>query len=128
MADPFAQLRAGLEPAEPDAGFAARLRARIERALSLPKGVTVSMATVPAAPVLSPYLAVADARAAIAWYADVLGAVARAEPIVDVSHPLAKVTHEAAVGTVDQDQLETLMAHGLSPEEAIDVIVTGILR
>ena len=55
-------------------------------------------------------------------------AVARAEPIVDVSHPLAKVTHEAAVGTVDQDQLETLMAHGLSPEEAVDVIVKGILK
>jgi Fe-S cluster assembly scaffold protein SufB len=55
-------------------------------------------------------------------------AVARAEPIVAVAHPLAKVTHEAAVGTVDQDQLETLMARGLSPEQAIDVIVTGILR
>lgn len=55
-------------------------------------------------------------------------AVARAEPIVDVSHPLAKVTHEAAVGTVDPDQLETLMAHGLTPEEAIDLIVTGILQ
>jgi len=55
-------------------------------------------------------------------------ATARAEPIVDVSHPLAKVTHEAAVGTVDQSQLETLMAHGLAPEEAIDVIVTGILQ
>ena len=55
-------------------------------------------------------------------------ALARAEPVVEVSHPLAKVTHEAAVGTVDQSQLETLMTHGLSPEEAIDVIVTGILR
>ena len=55
-------------------------------------------------------------------------ATARAEPVVDVSHPLAKVTHEAAVGTVDQSQLETLMAHGLTPEEAIDVIVTGMLR
>jgi Fe-S cluster assembly scaffold protein SufB len=55
-------------------------------------------------------------------------AVARAEPIVDVSHPLAKVTHEAAVGTVDPNQLETLMAHGLAPEEAIDLIVTGILQ
>lgn len=55
-------------------------------------------------------------------------AAARAEPIVDVSHPLAKVTHEAAVGTVDQNQLETLMARGLAPEDAIDVIVTGILR
>jgi len=53
---------------------------------------------------------------------------ALAEPIVDVSHPLAKVTHEAAVGTVDQKQLETLMAHGLAPEEAVDVIITGILR
>jgi len=55
-------------------------------------------------------------------------AVARAEPIIEVSHPLAKVTHEAAVGTVDQNQLETLMAHGLSPDEAVDLIVTGILR
>jgi Fe-S cluster assembly scaffold protein SufB len=55
-------------------------------------------------------------------------ATARAEPIVDVSHPLARVTHEAAVGTVDQTQLETLMAYGLRPEEAIDVIVTGILQ
>lgn len=55
-------------------------------------------------------------------------AVARAEPVVDVSHPLAKVTHEAAVGTVDQKQLDTLMAHGLSPEAAVDVIVTGLLR
>jgi Fe-S cluster assembly scaffold protein SufB len=55
-------------------------------------------------------------------------AVARAEPIVDVSHPQAKVTHEAAVGTVDQKQLDTLMAHGLSPEAAVDLIVTGLLR
>lgn len=55
-------------------------------------------------------------------------AVARAEPIVEVSHPLAKVTHEAAVGTVDQRQLETLMARGLSPDEVVEVIVTGMLR
>lgn len=55
-------------------------------------------------------------------------AIARAEPIVRVTHPLAKVTHEAAVGTVDQAQLETLMAHGLSPEEAVDTVITGMLR
>lgn len=55
-------------------------------------------------------------------------ATARAEPVVEVSHPLAKVTHEAAVGTVDQQQLETLMARGLTPEQAVDVIVTGILQ
>jgi len=55
-------------------------------------------------------------------------AVARAEPIVSVEHPLAKVTHEAAVGTVDQKQLETLMAHGLTPQHAVDVIILGMLR
>jgi Fe-S cluster assembly scaffold protein SufB len=55
-------------------------------------------------------------------------AVARAEPIVSVEHPLAKVTHEAAVGTVDQKQLETLMAHGVTPQQAVDVIIMGLLR
>ena len=54
-------------------------------------------------------------------------AIAKAIPIVNVSHPLAKVTHEAAIGSVDKKQLETLMAHGLTPEEAVDVIVKGIL-
>jgi Fe-S cluster assembly scaffold protein SufB len=56
------------------------------------------------------------------------GAVAKAVPIVQVNNPLAKVTHEAAIGSVDKKQMETLMAHGLSPEEAVDVIVKGILR
>ena len=55
-------------------------------------------------------------------------AVARALPIVATHDPLAKVTHEAAIGTVDRKALETLMAHGLSPEEAVNVIITGILR
>jgi hypothetical protein len=55
-------------------------------------------------------------------------AVASAIPVVRVTNPLAKVTHEAAIGSVDKRQLETLMAHGLSPEEAVDVIVKGILR
>ncbi len=55
-------------------------------------------------------------------------AVAKASPRVQVNNPLAKVTHEAAIGSVDKRQMETLMAHGLSPEEAVDVIVKGILR
>jgi len=54
--------------------------------------------------------------------------VAKAIPLVQVNNPLAKVTHEAAIGSVDKRQLETLMAHGLAPEEAVDVIVKGILR
>ena len=55
-------------------------------------------------------------------------ASAKAVPIVSVTNPLAKVTHEAAIGSVDKRQLETLMAHGLTPEEAVDVIVKGVLR
>ncbi len=54
-------------------------------------------------------------------------AFARAIPVVQVNNPLAKVTHEAAIGSVDKRQMETLMAHGLTPEEAVDVIVKGIL-
>jgi hypothetical protein len=55
-------------------------------------------------------------------------AVAKAIPIVNVTNPLAKVTHEAAIGSVDKRQMETLMAHGLTPEEAVDVIVRGVLK
>lgn len=54
-------------------------------------------------------------------------AVAKAIPIVSVTNPQAKVTHEAAIGSVDKQQLETLMAHGLAPDEAVDVIVKGML-
>ncbi len=50
-----------------------------------------------------------------------------AVPRVAVTHPGAKVTHEAAIGSVDARQLETLMARGLSPDEAADVIVRGML-
>jgi ABC-type transport system involved in Fe-S cluster assembly, permease component len=50
-----------------------------------------------------------------------------AVPEVRVRHPQAKVTHEAAIGSVDSRQLETLMARGLAPEEAVDLIVRGML-
>lgn len=55
-------------------------------------------------------------------------AVARAIPIVDVRHPEAKVTHEAAIGSVDSTQLQTLMARGLDEEEASEVIIQGLLN
>jgi uncharacterized glyoxalase superfamily protein PhnB len=82
MPDPFEQLRAPVTPVDPGPAFTARLRARIERALSLPQGVTVSATTITPAAVLSPYLAVGDARAAIAWYARTFGAITGSEPIV----------------------------------------------
>jgi len=55
-------------------------------------------------------------------------AVASAVPLVKVTHPDAKVTHEAAIGRVDRHQMETLMAHGLAPEEAVELIVRGLLQ
>ena len=55
-------------------------------------------------------------------------AIARAIPIVSVTDDKAKVTHEAAIGSIDRKQVETLMARGLDESEAVDVIVRGILR
>ena len=52
---------------------------------------------------------------------------ARAIPIVDVRHPRAHVTHEAAIGSVDSKQLETLMARGLDEDQAVEVIINGLL-
>jgi len=55
-------------------------------------------------------------------------AVAVAIPIVSVTDDTAKVTHEAAIGSIDRKQVETLMARGLDENEAVDVIVRGILK
>ena len=56
------------------------------------------------------------------------GVIARAIPVVYVNNRQAKVTHEAAIGSIDKKQMQTLMARGLNEEEAIDVIVRGILK
>jgi hypothetical protein len=55
-------------------------------------------------------------------------AVARAIPVVDVRHPLARVTHEAAIGSVDSKQLQTLMARGMDEDDAVEMIIRGMLR
>lgn len=72
MPDPFADLRDEGRSVDPRPGFAGQLRARLERALSGP----------PARVAIVPYLAVADARRAIEWYADVFGAALAGDPIV----------------------------------------------
>ena len=89
MRDPFADLRAADAPVDPDPDFAARLRARLERALALPRGVVpVTAATEAPSPSATPrsaavpYLAVTDARRALDWYADVFDAQVQGEPIV----------------------------------------------
>ncbi|MCE1205963.1 MAG: SufD family Fe-S cluster assembly protein [Spirochaetia bacterium] len=54
-------------------------------------------------------------------------AVARAIPIVQVNNHLAHVTHEAAIGSVDSKQLETLLSRGLNEDEATELIIQGLL-
>jgi len=55
-------------------------------------------------------------------------AIAIANPVVDVRDAKAHVTHEAAVGSVDKKQLETLMSRGLDEDEASELIIQGLLN
>jgi predicted enzyme related to lactoylglutathione lyase len=93
MTDPLHVLRAPVTPADPDPVFAARLRARLERAFGLPEGVGMQgTATAISGPPAAagppgdrgaaiPYLAVRDARAAIGWYSRVFGGRLRGDPV-----------------------------------------------
>ena len=54
--------------------------------------------------------------------------LARSVPIIQSTHPEARITHEASVGKVNQKELETLMTRGLSEKEAIDFIIRGFLK
>lgn len=96
--DPLTVLSGDDHPIAPDPAFAARLRARLESALTLPthaEGVDMSGTDTAIAELNQPtaapahprsavvaYLAVPDARAAITWYRDALGALPIGEPIV----------------------------------------------
>jgi Fe-S cluster assembly scaffold protein SufB len=53
---------------------------------------------------------------------------ASAIPKLTVVNERAKLTHEAAIGSVDKKQIETLMARGLAEDQAVDVVVKGMLR
>jgi len=86
--DPLTVLHGDELPVAPDPAFAARLRARLESAVSLPKqtqGVVMSgtdtaiaelnePAVATPRPAALPYLSVGNAREAIAWYVDTFGA------------------------------------------------------
>ena len=92
--DPLTVLHGDELPVQPDPAFAATLRARLESVLSLPnrtEGVLMSgtdtaiaelneptvdpeVAAAPPRPAALPYLSVANAREAIAWYVEVFGA------------------------------------------------------
>ena len=96
--DPLTVLHGDELPVQPDPEFAARLRSRLESALSLPnrtEGVVMSGTetaiaelnepTTVAEPAprsaAIPYLSVANARDAIAWYVDAFNASVVGEPI-----------------------------------------------
>lgn len=110
MTDPLDILRTPVTPADPDPTFAARLRARVERALALPRGVAMTTtaaasapaetAVPPAAGAAIPYLAVSDARRAIDWYVEVLGARQVGEPIVMPDGRVGHAELEVSGGTL----------------------------
>ena len=111
MTDPLDALRAPVTPADPDPAFAARLRARLERALGLPEGVAVTETTLtlaerePPAPAEDrgaaiPYLAVRGARDALDWYARVLGARPRGEPVIMPDGRVGHAELELARGVI----------------------------
>ena len=106
MTDPLEGLREPVTPVDPDPGFAGRLRQRLTREVfaspfASPGGAMSQQAAsqqgasrqeasqrVPAAqverepawpPALTPYIMVSDARRALDWYAEVLGAQPRGE-------------------------------------------------
>lgn len=96
MTDPFEApffeaLREPVTPADPDPDFAGRLRQRLTQEIFALPGGTMSQPTAtprierePAwPPALTPYIMVSDARRAITWYTDVLGAQPRGEHYVN---------------------------------------------
>jgi uncharacterized glyoxalase superfamily protein PhnB len=112
MSDPFDVLRVDDHATAPDPGFARRLKARVAAALTEPLETTelgtielperrTTMAT-SAAPTtktatITPYICVADATAALTWYADAFGAVEEVRYVGDdgrIGH--AEITIEGA--------------------------------
>ncbi len=53
---------------------------------------------------------------------------AETTPELKVINKTSRLTHEAAIGSVDKKELQTLEARGLTPEEAINLIVKGLLE
>lgn len=73
------------------------------------------MADAPFRPVLTPYLCVADARAAIAWYVDVFGAEITYEPI---EMPDGRIGHvELAIGGARWMMADEFASAGVAPPD-----------
>jgi uncharacterized glyoxalase superfamily protein PhnB len=87
MADPFERMALPLTAVDPDPVFAARLRARVARALEHTRGAEMTQTVSTPSPVgaraeITPYIIVSGARSAIEWYAEVFGAKTVGDPIM----------------------------------------------
>lgn len=96
MTDPFDSLYEPGTPVAPPAEFAARLRLALTQEVF--SGGTMSQSTLEQheaawPPSLTPYIVVSDARAALAWYTEVLGGRVRGE------------VHENADGTIGHAEI-----------------------
>lgn len=104
MTDPFEVLREPVTPVDPDPGFAGRLRRRLAREALTSAGGTMSEPTVTEraareplrTPALTPYIVVSDARRAMNWYAEVLGARPRGQLYVNADGTIGHA--EVAIG------------------------------
>ncbi len=54
-------------------------------------------------------------------------AIARASPELEVIDETSRLTHEAAIGKIDEEKIKLLMAKGLEREDAIHRIIMGVL-
>jgi uncharacterized glyoxalase superfamily protein PhnB len=102
MTDPFETLREPVTPVNPGPDFAGRLRQRLTREVFASQGDTMPNQTTPvrqasadqvvrqpaAAPTLSPYVVVSDARRALDWYAEVFGAQRRGDLHVNADNTI----------------------------------------
>ncbi len=108
MPDPFDALRSPVVPLAPDPGFAARLHARVAEALSRRPGAALGVTA---------YLIVTDARRAVDWYVEVLGARRRGDALV---MPDGRVGHvEIELGA------DALFLADESPESPVAAPVPG---
>ncbi|HEY7146871.1 MAG TPA: VOC family protein [Streptosporangiaceae bacterium] len=119
MTDPFEALREPVRPASPGPEFAGRLRMRLTREVFAHPGGTMSEQTAAARaereparpPALTPYIVVSDARRAMDWYVEVLGARRRGELLVNPDNTIG----HAEVGIGDA-VLMFAEASGLWPD------------
>jgi len=137
VTEPLAALAAPVVPVDPGPGVADRLRSRLEHALSLPEGVDVTtlefdlgLETPPhptARNRVVPYLCVAGARDALAWYAEALGASVVGEPILMPDGRLghAELDLGGAVVFLSDESPES---HVAAPDPAADATVSLVLE